>query len=228
MQLGESILKVLFGIVIFGLLGSIALAFIVISDISEFQERFIAEDKLFILDINGNIRGAFTVSPFVGQKDAPFHPIDQNSLYDMTELYIGQDYDQILGDRYKLFIFHEKAFDSVEDVNFNKRSLRRKETIKLLKSADILNDFESGAGFPYKELTEAIDEGSLRYYLFARLVFTPLEERGPMYLIEEIKKGNIEMYPNSITFRLLKKIPLSFIEPIITDEAIEKVTASAK
>ncbi|MCK5107905.1 MAG: hypothetical protein KAQ83_04210, partial [Nanoarchaeota archaeon] len=88
-------------------------------DVQEFQNNFPNEEKLFLLEQNGNYAAGFIMSDLKNSQDVVLLGNQNiNEIRPLTK-------HQILGDNYKLLIFKESAFNEVDNINFANKPLSK-------------------------------------------------------------------------------------------------------
>ncbi len=213
------------GIAVLALFG-IVLSILLVNDLSEFRTQFYEKGSVQYLDIDHRIESGFVVVSTEG--DGVFDPVPLSELYDTTENYIDENYAKMLRGTAKVFIFTEDAFKDAKYAKVEETSeattIPKDQVLKLLKSHELLDDFLPTTG---KTINEVFGPGKtaddVRWRLFARLVFTQVENEGPLFLVHGIRNGDIVAHPRTISFRLLPLIPESFVDMLASQERIERV-----
>jgi len=192
-------------------------------DAIDLQQNMKTGDKKFLLEIDHRLEAGITIgNVYEFEKQETFAFLED--IYELNEYYIDERYDELLGDSYKLFIFKKEAFADVDTVKFNAIELTPEEAFQIIEHFDEREEFARVTGVEMKFIEALYDsDNKLETFLFARLIFSPLEQEGPFWLIKNIKNGNIVIYPKTITFVLAKLIPNSVFENMLTTEQVEKI-----
>jgi len=203
--------------------GLIVVASLLLMDALDLQKKFRTEDKKFLLDIDHRIEAGLIVGNVQGfEKQETFTFLED--IYQLNDYYIDEKYDELLGDSYKLFIFKRAAFSDIDEIRFGAVDLKTADAFKIIESFDEREEFSRITGVNMAFIEELYtDDNQFETFLFARLVFSSLEQKGPIWMVKEIKKGNIVIYPKTITFVLAKVIPDSTFEEMLSEEQVEKI-----
>lgn len=214
------------GIIAVFALFAIILSIFLLNDLADFRTQFYEKGSVQYLDIDHRIESGFVVVSTEGNGE--FDPVPLSELYDTTENYIDENYAAMLRGTAKVFIFTEDAFKDAKYAKIDETSeainIPKDQVLKLLKSHELLDDFLPLTG---KTVTEVFGPGKtaddIRWRLFARLVFTQVENEGPLFLVHGIRDGAIVAHPKTISFRLLPLVPESFVDMLASEERIERV-----
>jgi len=205
----------------------LAIAIILVIDVMDLQKNMKTDDKKFLLELDRRIEAGLIIGDVRAfEKQETFSFLED--IYQLNDYYIDEQFNDILGDSYKLFIFKEEAFVDIEEIKFGAVDIKTEDAFIIIKSFDEREEFakRTGVQMEFIENLYATDN-ELETYLFARLVFSSLEQEGPVWLIQQIKKGNIVIHPKTITFLIPKLIPDNMFEDILTEEQIEKIKEGA-
>lgn len=151
-----------------------------------------------------------------------------------------KNYDALLGSNYKLIMIDVKVFDSVSQVElFGKMTLPSDEAKKILKSDSPIDTFLSNdanlekllssgtsktvdnielikqnkAAFKDQILNQIGSEEALKAVI-AVAMFQSAVQKDQTMLITEYQKGNIKVYKETITFKLLNYMPVSLMKMV--------------
>lgn len=149
-----------------------------------------------------------------------------------------KDYDALLGANYKLILIDVKAFDSVSEVElFGKLTIPADEAKRILKSDTPVDTFLSNdanlekllnsgaskavddieilkqnkAAFKSQIISQLGSEEAIKA-MIAVAMFQSAMQKDPAMLISEYQKGNIKVYKETITFKLLNYMPVSLMK----------------
>jgi hypothetical protein len=192
----EKVTKIIIPILIIALL--IVGAFYFVKDVTDLQQNFAAENKIFLLDLDKEIVGAFTVR---GNED----PVLIKDFTTLNKQY-PNNLDKILGNYYKVVIVHWSAFDDLQQLDLDIIQLSRQDILDALNSEDpktllpvvATNMFETG------------DE--IKSTLFA---FMFSEKNQKTNLIEQHRAGTADIYPETIGLKIIKLIPESILKKLV-------------
>lgn len=217
----HKILKAAFMIIALFFIIFLILGFFVYKDIVDMQKNFGEKNNIVLIESGGRIVGG-VIGRFSGEEAAAIKDV---SSYDSD--YQANDYESILGDDYKLFIFKEGAFDKTDDVEMMGGSYSSDFIVSLLKSDKPIDDYVdndvsikglSGAAL---ENAKSLLRGKIRYsdtefksVLFGTLLAKAMEDKQFFFILEQYKEGDVVVYKETITFKVIKAIPVSFIKKL--------------
>ncbi|MBW3002519.1 hypothetical protein KY338_05165 [Candidatus Woesearchaeota archaeon] len=192
----EKITKIAIPIIIIALL--IVGAFYFIYDTADLQRKFETENKLFLLELDDSVAGAFSVKgsqePVVMDDLSNYRSLSQKSL------------DALAARYYKVIIVHWNTFDDLPSINVAGITVTRE---------DALAAFESGS--PKEFLSPQVaslfpTEDSVRSSLF-NLMFGAAYQK--TNLIEMYRAGTVDIYPETMGLKVIKLIPEVLLEKLV-------------
>ena len=142
----------------------------------------------------------------------------------MNEFNAIEDLDSILGSNYKIFIIKDSAFD---DINASIQDLSKQEIDKLIASETPIDDYiklqmpdVSSSQLPLARqqvLSQLEIEGDSEFKaaLFGSLFSISIEQEGPLFLFDQFKQENVMVHPETMMFKLMKKIPNFILNSVI-------------
>ena len=91
------------------------------------------------------------------------------------------------------------------------KPMTKAEVFEIINSENALEDFKAkvGAGSNLQDNSEA------KSVLVASLIDASNRQIGPGFLIDEIKAGNIDVYPETALFKTIKKLPSIILDKIV-------------
>lgn len=215
--------KILSGLYTVIVIISIIMAVMMIQDVNELNNKYPVEDKLFLLDINGNIEAGFIIGDIRGGRTEDIMFIE--SIPKINSYYNEQDYENIIEDYFKIIFVKDEILD-INSIEFGELILSKKEAFNLLKAKSPKNIYanmileEKGLSSQAMPLIktalnkEFISEYNFKDKLFGKIFAKVSEERGPEFIIQEYKNENIEIYPKTIIFKAISFIPESLLNNI--------------
>ena len=138
----------------------------------------------------------------------------------------------MLGSNYKLFIFKLSMFEkNDEEIEAGETTLSKRELIDAIESEDAVGmiavELAKDSGAPVDAIkSQTLDEfGSDTKYkgLLFGLLLQDGMQNDPLFIFKQYSSGNIVIYPETITFKLIKALPFSLIEGVA-----EKVIGNIK
>jgi len=158
--------------------------FLIINEINE-MKRDTETSKLFIFSQENRVLSAFTVSN--GEKPII---LEDEELSSISSKLASNDLNSVLGSYHKLYIY--KSY--------------------LIKSQDFNFEF-SGRNLSYQEVLEIMNSTAnknLKAFIFANIINMYTQKGTDM--VKSYKKEMIIVYPETITFKVLRFIPNSIID----------------
>lgn len=135
---------------------------------------------------------------------------DINSINNMT-------YDEILSDKYKLFIiglsFYEKNLP--QTLNYDSYTISKNGVLNILRSQDPRQEFASLINVPKESLTQGPNE--LKFKLALDSLGSTLKDKGKIIIIQGYKDKKILVYEDTMLFKLIKIAPTDYINKYITN-----------
>ena len=203
--LTHKILKVISFVTGFVVLAFLIIGAFVIVDAKNFQDKMQEENNLFIITSNDN-----PVALIPMGKEQELTSEQESKI--MNELSDKSSYQKLSQDYFKLFFVKIKILDSIkqdkfeiENFNFTKQQIS--DAIIAKNPFPVLGINEN---LVPKELTAS----KLKMALFMSTIQEQITSN-PIFLLKEYKKGNIYVYKETIMFKVIKYIPISFVKSIV-------------
>lgn len=196
MGVTRKVLRVLMILAIATSLTATIFSLVVLKESKDFQHKMQHESKLFLLEVDGNIEAGFTYV----NKD--MQPVDLETANQKTE-------EELLGERYKLFIFEKYSFD--DDIKIELESfdvtLGKEDSIRILTADDTLSEFAKAINKSEELVRTAYTSESIKMLLFSRLINQEMLDQGGMMIINLYKQDKLEVYPEGFLFKFINLIP---------------------
>jgi hypothetical protein len=198
----EGIARIILSVLVFGVLIAGGVWFMM--DVNEFQTRFASEEKLFVLDIDGKPVAAFRLG-------ASGQPEIVSDLREMRQSY--PNLFAIQGTAYKVVVLTWPVVASDLEVQGFKATA--KEVRAALLSTDpkqlfIDKGVERFGARALGQITQQADELYPTQDAFASTLFALLAQKplsNPQILISGHRQGTVTIYPETVTFKILKVLP---------------------
>jgi energy-coupling factor transporter transmembrane protein EcfT len=201
------------------------MGFFVYQDAMDIKENFPDSEKLILLDVEGKL-AAGMYGTLTEQQQPEF--VSTSKLKEYQANY-KSNMKAIQGDYYKIFIIKESMFDDVgETLEFGDYSFSKEDALDLLKSEDALEDIATlmieEQGLPdTPELREQLKQQvksseEAKALMFGALFTEKMKDPSPVNILNEMKDGNIVIYPETIVFKLVKSMPLSLMQKFVKFE----------
>jgi hypothetical protein len=177
-KLIKNLVKTLLTLLMIIVVVSAVLGVIVFFDARDFINGIKHKDNMFLLNDNGFVSG-FTMERMNKSVSISSQDLDMYYMY-----YVEEDYKKMLGEKNQFFVFE---LESLEDKKYS-------GYVDFLKGANTLLELEEDQGI-LNPMTAA----------FSALIVSNLR-KDPLYLIKSYQNGNLTIYPESITFKIIKII----------------------
>jgi len=205
-------------IIVVGLLALVFGAGIyVLNDANNLQKKFLPGEKLLVLDLDSNITAA------VISKDIAV-PVPVTKVDALDLLYSEKDYSEMLDDKYKLVVFKWGAFDDIDFVGTDEYRFSMKEVRQIMEASSprefLVDKMAEEQG---EELRQAIrsevfsrfpTKDHLRSVAFSFMIAKFIDQGS---VFEEYIDGNVLIYPETITLKIVKIIPFSWIRGFLPE-----------
>jgi hypothetical protein len=203
-----------------GLIIIIALALLtvlVIKDMNELRTSFGEQNNTFLLYENGKLYTALTLKPVknpVLSTDS-FIYFTKNQTKTLDKQISNGEYENIMLKTNKLLFISPEVLDKPFSLKLGVE-LNPDDLLGVIKSDDpfmfladkIHLSYNLTADILRSSLTSIYgDEGQIKGYLFAALLGNYLQKQEPGELVKNLKEGKIRIYPETITFKLIKYMP---------------------
>lgn len=213
-------------VIIASVIGYLALA-----DAKEFSQKTGTEPNLFLLVDGGYIiAGARNL---MGNETPVSVSLEEIAAY--QSFLDSKDYAGLQGDNYKVLLFDMNIFYSMADIEIKGSGYNKSSIIEALRTKNItiwlLESTLNKLNVPQEMREDAIKEFSknippdkdIRTNLFLMLLGIAGQSRGPLFIIEEYKAGNVKVYPETMMFSFIKYAPQSAVDLVGA-----KISAGAK
>lgn len=215
--------------------------FLVYVDVKDMSQKLQTENKLVLLTDGNNVLTAVKIGDMSNAKgdftamikDGTIVFSQKSEFASLSSSLASKNYDAILGNNYKLILVDIKTFDSVQNVRlFDKINMPAEEARSILRSNTPLDDFmnndnnlvglmgtntnldlmkQQKAALKQQFITQIGTEESIKAIL-AVSMFQTVAKDNPDILIMEYQKGDIKVYKETMTFKLLKYVPVSMMK----------------
>jgi len=193
LKLVKNAVKIIASIVLVLIIISIIFGVFLYMDVKDLEDGFSGEDKLFLLRHNYEFITGFSGVSF---EEMNFLTEEKLSDHNLKKAAL----DDILQDRFKLFIFDSKAFEGIEEIEIKGQVYSKEESFELLES----DDLNFGVG---KEEAKSAIFG---------IMIQKAMSKDPLFIFKEYKNENLIVYPETITFKTIKNIPMSLADKLIS------------
>ena len=190
----------------------ISLGYWVYNDTLDLKDHFINSSKIFLLeDKNGIIAG---ISVHQDEKEY----ITETIAEDYSNNIVNDDYNGILGDKYKLFVLNMDIFSRIETVNLFGKEISKGDFFMIMESENpkvTLNNYFSADDPVFTMmLAGSKDDADIKSRVFSH-ISGRLISKDPLLLLNSYREGEIVIYPETITFKLIKYLPINAVKRII-------------
>ncbi|MBS3110262.1 hypothetical protein J4227_07070 [Candidatus Woesearchaeota archaeon] len=201
------------------------LAFLVFRDLSDLQEKFPVEQKLFLPMHNDEYCGAFTARSL----DESIVYLGEQELSALQGKITANGVGSLGSEYYKVILIKSDALAGTGSFVTEDIALTESEAFSILDSPSPISTYvelylgkEFGqdydaqlAGNIESEIHEIYPNGcAFKGAIFRAMFGSAMQSHGGIYLVTEYKKGNIQFYPETISFSLIRLIPTKIFIPL--------------
>ncbi len=201
----KALARVLFAVLLITLLFLGALGFLAYKDIVDLRTN-LKDGVMVVMVEDGSVLSGFEV------KEGEPSFFSENRRMNLAPLYSKKDYQAMLEGNNRLFIMHSESLAPLEELEaeLGNFTLTKEDIFAVLHSKDVKKDIllrhpavnlESMSGDEIK--------GMLTGSIFTRYII-----QRPAFAIAQLKEGTLEVYPSTITFRILKMAPSSALNSL--------------
>lgn len=190
--------------------------YLVYRDVNDFKSNFPVSNNIFFLEDNGRLLTGFVM--LNGGENTL--PLNEQQIAEHSGYYSNKEYEKMLGNNYKMFIVKLGAFSQEGSVDYNGQSIEKRLMINALRSDNPLDTYIDGLpanigllNLDREQIRQAvgISDDELKLSFFA-LLFTDEYANNPLNMIVEYKNGNVIVYPETMMFKVIKRVPGSVID----------------
>jgi hypothetical protein len=211
------------------------LGFLMYQDVTDFRENFIPSPKTFVLQDDGMVLAGFTGT--MGEDELPRF-LTADDIAAMQQAYAAGDAKAMLGDSYKLFIINLSAFSNVSgDIKVEEQEYSYGKIAGWIRSATPLDDFADDLlarenipadqyGAVRAEVIAALrkdapSDTEFKASLFGLLLGHAIDTEGAAFLLVQYKLRRIAVHPMTITFRIIRILPMGYLDQLVEEPATE-------
>ncbi len=201
----------------------LVLGYLVYSDVTDFSKKFATEKKLFLLHENGTVLTGFSATSFDAQGISVF---GQEEISRINSAVKGKNYESILDNNYKIVSFDAEIFEGEGTIRFEGVQIPKQVYVQALESdspTDVFADYyvqisnlgpsQRDEAKKQAEAQLGTDVARIKASIFTMLMNDAVEKQGGLFLIN-LKNGKISIYPETITFKILKLAPDFIFEKV--------------
>lgn len=217
LKIFTTILKAIFYTFLLLFIASIVLGFLVIRDVNNLKNNFANSSKIVLLIDNNQ-----AITGFVAAEN--INPLTAEQLKEATTLYQAKDYEKLLGNNYKLFIMKYEALQNLSDVQFGieGKQLQGGDILEVIKSDNPKTTYAALIEIAQTDIPAEVTDEEIKAKLF-EYFFIYIFQR-PVTMLKEYQKGNIYIYPETISFKVMKFSSLPFLEFFVKETISKEVS----
>lgn len=190
----------------------------VIHDANDLRVNFLPKEKLLVLDLDGDIVAA------VISRDVSV-PVPVTDVKGLNVLYHSKDYKAMLGTNYKLLVFKWDAFRSLKVVGddqymFTIEDVKKVMTLEDPKKYYIEQYLGSSAAEFAGIIASQVDKvfptnDYFRSVVFSFMIAKSFEDAS---VFEAYVNEDVSIYPETITLKLIRWLPFSWVQDFVSDK----------
>lgn len=211
MRLVKAVFRIIIALVLIAVV--VAAGFYVFSDVKNLAKGLEAGSKLLLLDFNGDIVGGAVV--VTGE------PVMLESVAKMNEYYHQKNYGAMLGNNFKMFVFGWGLFDGIQIFSFGEQNFTRGQMLEMLgspKPRDVFASYQTTDSVLQQRIAaELSKQFPTDDYFKSMLFMIALGNLDKELLVKSILKGDVLVYPETISLKLVRILPESLV-----NKALEK------
>lgn len=204
------------------LLAIVALALLTIlvyKDMNDLRKGFAEDNNTFLLYENNKLYSAITLKPLTNATLSldSFEYFTVDEINQSQQALNSKNYSALLSeqDSYRMFIIKPILLNKPYSLNL-KANLTEGDLLNVLMSDEPFMALAEKVQDNYDLSPELIeigliemygDEGKLKGFLFAALLSNYFQQQKPGELVKNIKDKKIIVYPESISFKIIKYMP---------------------
>lgn len=200
--------------------------FVLVADIRDFQENFPTKQNIYLFEYPEGHIATGVKGKFSQDLHESMNLIDEETLKNYRDDYSKSNLDSILGNSYKIMIVKEDLFEEMETVSFfDGGELTKEEFFDIMSSEKPIDLFIDNI-VPYpvhrdsfrQQVMEEFDissDSEFKGMIFMIGFFSLVEEKGGFFLLNNIRQGNVNVYPKTLLIDMIGILPSESIGQII-------------
>ena len=172
--------------------------YFVVQDVNDLQENFQTSPKLILLVDNNTLLTGFASA-------ASAEPINAGEVEAIRQAVQQQNFKSIPQQYYKTIVYSKESLESLSEVNIKiaDRELTKEQALR------IMLDEQFAAGMSKELFID--DPEEFRIFVFSTIINDYFTGEQSKNFINGLQQGTIIIYPETITFKLIKVIPTGLI-----------------
>jgi len=195
----------------------VLLTVLVYKDMTELRRGFITGNNTFFLYENNQLYTAVTLKPMTSTNLSinSFDYFTKEGIRTAEQELNNKNYEVLLRNNYRIFIINPGLLNKSYSINLGIK-LDEKDLLSIMMSNDSFRIMAMKTQEHYNLSIEDIKKGfensygseeKLRGYLFAGLLINYFRKQEPGELTNNIKDDKLRVYPQSISFKIIKYLP---------------------
>jgi energy-coupling factor transporter transmembrane protein EcfT len=219
--------KLVFWIVVIIFIITSVLGIFTYRDALDMKENLESQPKIYFLKQDETLVSGFSI----GKLDEVPEFFDFSKIVEYQNNFKNKDYEDMLDENYKIFILDMETFDfNDENIEFIGGEVSKKTLQTVLNSDDPIEVYKSKTNINVRNYGIE-DPGEFKGNIFATLFNEKSGSMGQLFIMIEYKKGNVIVYPETASFKMIKLLPTSFIKNVFEkakDKAVEEINNSIR
>ncbi|KYK24440.1 hypothetical protein AYK26_06745 [Euryarchaeota archaeon SM23-78] len=195
----------------------VILTLLVYKDMNDLRKGFEKNNNTFYLYENNQLYTAVTLKPITNTNLTvdSFNYFEKEELDRVEQELNNKNYKELLKNNYKLIIISPSIINKPYSLNLGVE-LNQYDLLSIIKSKDpfqvLAEKTQAAHGMSVEDLKRGLgyiygSEESLKGYLFAGLLANYFQLQKPGELVSNVKEKKLMIYPESISFKVIKYMP---------------------
>ena len=172
--------------------------YFVVQDVNDLQENFQTSPKLILLVDNNTLLTGFS-------SDASAEPIKSSEIEAIRQAVQQENFKAIPQEYYKTVVYSKESLESLNDIKIKiaDRELTKEQAMR------VVLDVQFATAMSKELFINNAEE--LRVFVFSTIINDYFTGEQGNNFINGLQQGTIMIYPETITFKLIKVIPSGLI-----------------
>jgi hypothetical protein len=216
----KAVAKAIFIVSVLAFFTLSVMGYVVLMDIRSFNQDFVNQPSVVLLESGGNIVAGFSAK-LGSEMSSSYHLISDSDLAFYRMSFDSNDLGSAKKDFYKVFVVHSAALEPMSELDLLGVKANKDDFSAWMNSNSSIDDFINSK-VPYEnqkapfkqrlaaELNITSDTG-FKDLLFFQATYSLLADKTSssqqLFLLDNFRKGNIDIFPQTVLFDIIKSVP---------------------